>query len=35
MPRVCVLVPFAFDEKGLANRRRQQQSVRLAEGIPA
>jgi allantoin racemase len=29
MPRVCVLVPFAFDEKGLANRRAQQQSVRL------
>jgi Asp/Glu/hydantoin racemase len=30
MPRVCVLVPFAFDEKGLANRRAQQQSVRLS-----
>lgn len=30
MPRVCVLVPFAFDEKGLANRRRQQESVRLS-----
>ena len=30
MPRVCVLVPFAFDEKGLANRRAQQQSVTLS-----
>lgn len=30
MPRVCVLVPFAFDEKGLANRRTQQESVRLS-----
>jgi allantoin racemase len=30
MPRVCVLVPFAFDEKGLANRRQQQESVRLS-----
>jgi Asp/Glu/hydantoin racemase len=30
MPRVCVLVPFAFDEKGLANRRAQQESVKLA-----
>jgi allantoin racemase len=30
MPRVCVLVPFAFDEKGLANRRTQQQSVTLS-----
>jgi allantoin racemase len=29
VPRVCVLVPFAFDEKGLANRRLQQQSVEL------
>lgn len=29
MPRVCVLVPFAFDEKGLANRRLQQESVKL------
>lgn len=29
MPRVCVLVPFAFDEKGLANRRAQQRSVVL------
>ena len=29
MPRVCVLVPFAFDEKGLANRRAQQESVEL------
>ena len=30
MPTVCVLVPFAFDEKGLANRRQQQESVRLS-----
>jgi allantoin racemase len=30
VPRVCVLVPFAFDEKGLANRRQQQDSVRLS-----
>lgn len=30
MPKVCVLVPFAFDEKGLANRRQQQESVRLS-----
>ena len=30
MPKVCVLVPFAFDEKGLANRRIQQDSVRLS-----
>jgi allantoin racemase len=30
VPRVCVLVPFAFDEKGLANRRQQQESVRLS-----
>lgn len=29
MPKVCVLVPFAFDEKGLANRRTQQESVKL------
>lgn len=33
MPRVCVLVPFAFDEKGLANRRTQQESVRLAANL--
>ena len=33
MPRVCVLVPFAFDEKGLANRRTQQESVTLAADI--
>ncbi|MGN6169172.1 MAG: aspartate/glutamate racemase family protein [Solirubrobacteraceae bacterium] len=33
MPRVCVLVPFAFDEKGLANRRQQQESVRLSPDI--
>jgi allantoin racemase len=30
MPRVCVLVPFALDETGLANRRQQQLSVRLS-----
>jgi allantoin racemase len=30
MPRVCVLVPFAFDEEGLAKRRAQQRSVKLA-----
>jgi allantoin racemase len=30
MPRVCVLVPFPLDENGVANRRRQQQSVRLS-----
>jgi allantoin racemase len=29
VPRVCVLVPFALDESGLANRRAQQQSVVL------
>ena len=29
MPRVCVLVPFPFDEKGLVNRRTQQDSVVL------
>jgi allantoin racemase len=28
-----VLVPFAFDEKGLANRRQQQESVRLSPDI--
>ncbi|HZO76759.1 MAG TPA: aspartate/glutamate racemase family protein [Solirubrobacteraceae bacterium] len=33
MPRVCVLVPFAFDEKGLANRRAQQESVRLSPDV--
>lgn len=33
MPRVCVLVPFAFDEKGLANRRQQQESVRLSPDV--
>jgi allantoin racemase len=33
MPRVCVLVPFAFDEKGLANRRTQQESVTLAADL--
>lgn len=30
MPRVCVLVPFALDEQGLANRREQQKSVTLS-----
>jgi allantoin racemase len=30
MPKVCVLVPFAFDEKGLENRRIQQDAVRLS-----
>ncbi len=30
MPKVCVLVPFAFDERGLANRRMQQESVELS-----
>jgi allantoin racemase len=33
MSRVCVLVPFAFDEKGLANRRTQQESVKLGPDI--
>ncbi len=33
MPRVCVLVPFAFDEKGLANRRAQQESVELGRDM--
>ncbi|HEY3943959.1 MAG TPA: aspartate/glutamate racemase family protein [Solirubrobacteraceae bacterium] len=33
MPRVCVLVPFAFDEKGLANRRQQQESVTLSPDV--
>ena len=33
MARVLVLVPFAFDEKGLANRRAQQNSVRLGPDI--
>jgi allantoin racemase len=31
--RVLVLVPFAFDEKGLANRRAQQNSVELGPDI--
>jgi allantoin racemase len=30
MPRVCVLVPFPLDESAVANRRRQQQAVRLS-----
>lgn len=30
MPKVCVLVPFALDESGLANRRLQQESVKLS-----
>lgn len=33
MPRVCVLVPFALDESGLANRRAQQRSVQLGPDI--
>ena len=33
MSRVCVLVPFALDEQGLANRRLQQQSVKLGPDI--
>ncbi len=31
--RIAVLVPFAFDEEGLANRRSQQQSVSWGPGI--
>jgi allantoin racemase len=30
VPKVCVLVPFALDESGLANRRLQQKSVKLS-----
>ena len=33
MAKVLVLVPFAFDEKGLANRRAQQNSVKLGPDI--
>jgi len=33
MAKVLVLVPFAFDEKGLANRRAQQASVKLGSDI--
>jgi allantoin racemase len=33
MKKVVVLVPFAFDEKGLANRRAQLASVKLGEDI--
>jgi allantoin racemase len=33
MSRVCVLVPFALDEAGLANRRLQQESVKLGPDI--
>jgi allantoin racemase len=33
MARVLVLVPFAFDENGLANRREQQSAVRLGPDI--
>lgn len=33
MKRIAVLVPFAFDETGLAGRRAQQQSVSWGEGI--
>lgn len=30
MPRVCVLVPFPLDDDAVANRRRQQRSVKLS-----
>jgi allantoin racemase len=30
MPRVCVLVPFPLDDAAVANRRRQQRSVKLS-----
>jgi allantoin racemase len=33
MPRICVLVPFALDENGIANRERQQRSVKLGPDI--
>ncbi len=33
MPRICVLVPFALDENGMANRERQQRSVRLSPDV--
>lgn len=33
MPRVCVLVPFALDERGLANRRAQADSVALGPDL--
>ena len=33
MAKVLVLVPFAFDERGLANRRTQQNSVKLGPDI--
>lgn len=33
MPKICVLVPFPFDEKGLANRRVQQESISLGDDM--
>ena len=33
MHRVLILVPFAFDEKGLANRRAQQEAVELGPDV--
>lgn len=33
MPKVLILVPFAFDEKGLANRRAQQEAVELGPDV--
>jgi allantoin racemase len=33
MPRVCVLVPFPLDEDAVANRRRQQRSVKLSPDL--
>ena len=33
MHRVLILVPFAFDENGLRNRRAQQQAVELGPDI--
>ena len=33
MPRVCVLVPFPLDEEAVANRRRQQRSVKLSPDV--
>jgi hypothetical protein len=33
MHKVLILVPFAFDEKGLANRRAQQDAVELGPDV--
>ena len=33
MHKVLILVPFAFDEKGLANRRAQQAAVELGPDV--